>query len=240
MPGAFHAPIQRNGEELPLQPIYLLSDSQILFWRHEGDLFLDSIRARLNAESPKAAYIGASNSDLPEFYELFVGAMESVGITECRAIRASFPDDDAKFLEQADLVLLAGGDASQGWKTFLKTGLNETIVRRYYDGALLIGTSAGAVQLGLYGCTEKSLSNRELFETFQLVPFMIDVHDQASGWTRLKDTLVLLDKKITAIGIPAGGGAIYHPDHTLESIRYPIDTFQLKEDGLTGSVLLPQ
>ena len=72
------------------QPIYLFADSQLLFWRSKDALFLRSLREVLDEDSPKAAYIGASNGDDPEFYSIFTAAMEGIGIHECRMILSSF------------------------------------------------------------------------------------------------------------------------------------------------------
>jgi hypothetical protein len=80
-----------------LKPIYLLADSQLLFWKQHGSVFLESVRSEIVKESPKAAYVGASNDDQPEFYQIFEAGMEGIGIRDCRMIRASFPDDDAAF-----------------------------------------------------------------------------------------------------------------------------------------------
>lgn len=66
-------------------------------------------------------------------------------------ILSSFPSDDESFVKESDIILLAGGDIEKGWNVFTKVGLKELIIKRYYEGALLIGVSAGAVQLGLFG-----------------------------------------------------------------------------------------
>jgi cyanophycinase-like exopeptidase len=224
----------------PILPIYLLADSQLLFWKRDDALFLESVKALLPSASPKAAYIGASNGDVPEFYGIFEAAMAGVGIRDCRMIVASYPAEDAQFLSQADLILLAGGDAERGWRTIKETGMGDAIIKRYYEGALVIGTSAGAVQLGLYGCIEKGPSNNELFETLKLVPFMIDVHDERNDWSRLRDTVTLLNSSVKGVGIPAGGGIIYHPDGDLEPIRYPVDGFAVTDGQLERNVLLPE
>src|SRR5690349_4947937 len=103
-----------------VKPILLLADSQLLFWREEsGEPFLARARALLEADGPvrpyKAAYLGASNGDAPEFYQLFVAAMEEIGIRDCRLIPSNPTPEDRSFLHQADLVLLAGGDVERGW-----------------------------------------------------------------------------------------------------------------------------
>ncbi len=131
------------------KPLYLLADSQMFFWKDDSGSLARRIRADLDSSSPKAAYLGASNGDQPEFYSLFLAAMEMMEVSDCRLVPFQPSREDIMFLEKADLIVLAGGDVERGWKVFEQNGLKELISRRRYDGALLIGVSAGAVQLGL-------------------------------------------------------------------------------------------
>ena len=223
-----------------LKPIFLLADSQLLFWRdEEGSRFLDRARAMIDAgaagRAPKAAYLGASNGDLPEFYDLFVGAMAEIGIRsgDCRHIPSQPEPDDLEFLAAADLVLLAGGDVQRGWRAFEAAGLKDRIVEGYYAGAVLIGVSAGAVQLGLKGWSED-----EVFDTFRLVPFVIDVHDEPA-WSGLLRAVPRAGELARGFGIPSGGGALYHPDYSLEPIRHTLTEVEATPGGLRQAVLFP-
>lgn len=197
-----------------MKPIFLLADSQLLFWREHGELLLE---AKLR-ERTKAAYVGASNGDDPEFYALFVAAMEGLGIFDCRMIPSAVSETDLAFLNDADVILLSGGDVETGWRTFVTNGLQDHIVRRYRDGATLIGISAGAVQLGLCGLA----ADGSVIETFKLVPFIIGAHEESDNWKTTTELLRLSPADTRAIGLPAGGGAIYHPDQTIEPLRHPI------------------
>lgn len=210
------------------QPIYLFADSQLLFLRDGENLFLDSIVRLVARESPRAAYLGASNGDAPEYYSIFEAAMTGAGVRNCRMIARSFPPEDQSFLSEADIILLAGGDAERGWDVFVETGMREFVVRRYHEGAVLMGVSAGAVQLGLYGHVEGGASAARLVATFGLVPFVIDAHDEEREWNRLRSAVRVLGGVAEGIGIPTGGGLIYHPDGRVEAIRRPLH--QLSED----------
>ena len=224
---------------LPLKPIYLLADSQLLFWKEEGRCFLDSVRGQIERRFPKAAYVGASNGDDPAFYSIFEAAMEGVGIDECRMIPASLSTEDALFVEDADLILLAGGDVMRGWEAFEESGLKEQIVRRYYEGAVLVGVSAGAVQLGLFGWPGDGLSPDNLSSLFRLVPFIISAHDESGGWEELKSAVHLTGGRFPGIGIPFGGGAVYHPERSLEPVRYALHEFSLKDEQVVAGLLCP-
>lgn len=219
------------------QPIYLFADSQPLFWREGGILFLDSIRRLVARDSPRAAYIGASNGDVPEYYSIFEGAMAGAGVCDCRMILRSFPPEDRTFLNEADIILLAGGDVEMGWRVFVETGMRELIVRKYHEGAVLMGVSAGAVQLGL--CfIESGAPHEERLETFGLVPFVIDAHDEGRQWGRLRRAVRLLNGVGKGIGIPTGGGLIYYPDGRVEAIRRPLLELSA-EGGVVRDTLLP-
>lgn len=63
-----------------------------------------------------AAYFGASNGDLPEHYDVFVGAMESVDVKahQCRMIKSFVTSEDIEFVRTASILLLAGGDVDVG------------------------------------------------------------------------------------------------------------------------------
>jgi len=225
---------------LPLKPVYLFADSQLLFWNRGGTRFLQSIKEQTGSASPSAAYLGASNGDQPQFYSIFEAAMESVGIENHKMIHASFSSDEESFMNEADIILLAGGDVERGWLAFTETGLKESILRRYYEGSLLIGISAGAAQLGLYGLAEDVGSFNRLIDTFKLVPFLISAHEEKQEWRSLIDTIRLLNDTTRGIGIPSGGGMVYYPDQSIEAIRHPLYEVSLRDGDISQSILMPE
>jgi hypothetical protein len=226
-----------------IKPIFLLADSQLLFWRDEGELFLGRARALIDADAgeqhpgraPRAAYLGASNGDAPEFYQLFLAAMEQIDVRDCRQIPAQPAAEDLDFLAGADLILLAGGEVRRGWDAFKTAGLDQKLVERYYGGALLLGVSAGAVQLGLKGWDE---TGERTSDMLRMVPFVVDVHDEP-GWGRLLQAVPRAGEHTRGIGIPSGGGAIYHPDYSVEPVRHPLVEVSQAESGMQQALLLP-
>jgi hypothetical protein len=222
-----------------IKPIFLFADSQLLFWRDEtGARFLDRARALIDADElgrpPRGAYLGASNGDAPEFFDLFVAAMAEIGIRDCRHVPAEPSPEDLEFLDDADLILLAGGDVWLGWTAFEKTGVKDKLMARYYAGALLIGISAGAIQLGLKGWGEED----GVFDCLRLVPFVVDAHDEPS-WSGLVQALPKAGEHARGFGIPSGGGALYHPDYSVEPVRHPLTEFELTESGPRQALLFP-
>jgi cyanophycinase len=222
------------------RPVYLLADSQLLFWREGGRPFLETVREGLQKPTPKAAYLGASNGDEPEFYDIFVAAMDSVAVFDTRMIPASPSAEDLAYLEEADLVVLAGGDVERGWRAFGASGVADAVLRRYYAGATLVGVSAGAVQLGLVGWPERGAeSSEELVDTFKVVPYVIGAHEEAADWAQLRGAVRLLGESVQGIGIPSGGGLVYHPDHSLEAVRHPCHEVAVRDGATVRSLIFP-
>lgn len=222
-----------------LKPILLLADSQLLFFEESGTRFLASVRVLVESAAPKAAYLGASNGDDPDFYTIFEAAMEHIGVRDCRMILSSFSADDAAFLAASDIILLAGGDVEKGWNVFRQNGAREEIIKKYYEGALLIGVSAGAVQLGLCYWSAGDRATRNLINTFRLVPFIVQAHDDKQDWESLRRAVRTCGGDTRGIGIVAGGGAFYFAEGTLEPIRYPLYEFALVDEKITRSLLWP-
>lgn len=243
-----------------IKPIFLLADSQLLFWRDGDEPFLRRARRLIDADGPpasggpRAAYLGASNGDQPQFYDLFVGAMEQIGIGagDCRHVPAEPAPADREHLAGAELILLAGGDTRRGWEAWKAAGIDKLLVERYYAGALLLGISAGAVQLGLKGwetpadtapaadtaTAADAAAGLRLFDTLSLVPFVVDVHDDGS-WVRLVKAVSRAGEHGRGLGIPTGGGALYHPDYSVEPVRHPVVEVSLGESGPAQALLLP-
>jgi cyanophycinase-like exopeptidase len=153
-------------------------------------------------------------------------------------IDSSFGPDDRAFLQRAQLIVLAGGDVRLGWTTFEKSGMKDVILRRYAQGAVLVGISAGAVQLGRYGIVETPQSSAtELLDVFNLVPVVIDTHDERAEWARLSRTIHVLQGAAVGVGIPCGGGVIVHPDTAIEPLRRPAHEFRFEGTRVTHSLL---
>ncbi|HZD96496.1 MAG TPA: Type 1 glutamine amidotransferase-like domain-containing protein, partial [Candidatus Sulfotelmatobacter sp.] len=218
-----------------IKPLYLLADSQLLF----GE---SGVARRIRAELPqnsdvKAAYIGASNDDLPEFYDLFVAAMELMEITQCRMVPSLLSPEDRAFLNAADLILLAGGDVERGWASFEQNGVKDLIPRKRLEGATLLGISAGAVQFGMGSLS--SAPQPKKVEMFRFAPFYVSAHDEKNDWWDLRALVRLSQPGIRGIGIPAGGGAVYWPDGTLEPLRRPLTELVKEDDQIREQLLMP-
>lgn len=223
------------------QPIFLLADSQLLFWQLGSVLWLEQMRCRLRPATPTrphtAAYIGASNGDQPIFFELFVGAMSSMQIRDCRHIPAQPSAADRAYLAHADLILLSGGDAWRGWEVLQANELSASLGVCYRRGALLIGISAGAMHLGQLTWPEQGSPGARSMATLGLVPYIVSAHAEPE-WPDLRAFLGRGGQR-QGLGVRTGGGAIFYPDGTLEAVRQPLDLFTTTGDDLQQHVIMP-
>jgi cyanophycinase len=221
-----------------LKPLYLLADSQPLFWR--GGAFLTGLCHAGGNSKPNVAYIGASNGDSPEAYGIFEAAFEQVATASTHWVHAAFCDADRRFLESADVIVLAGGDVEAGWNVLTGTGMRELIEKRYHAGAVLVGVSAGAVQFGRYASVADANGGQKLLETFGLVDFIVAAHDEKHDWQGLAATIQLLEGAARGLGIPHGAALIAHADGSFEPAGRAVEEFVLTQGRLRRSMLLAQ
>ena len=225
------------GEGAAPGAIFLLADSQPLFAPPLARRLATRMEAALGLHPPRAAYLGASNGDDPDFYGLFLAAVEPLGPAECRMVTAALPDDERAFLEAAELILLAGGDVERGWRAFEANGTREIVERRHREGAVVIGVSAGAVQLGTAGWPEGAPDR--LFPTWGFAPFVVGAHEEDAGWAGLHAVVSARGEGARGVGLPRGAAAVLHPDGSLEALGPPLHEVRVEGDSLASALILP-
>jgi len=166
-----------------------------------------------------AAHLGASNGDRREFFELFAGTFADLGFSRCMHVRAERSAVQRAFLAQADVILLAGGDVDVGYRALEAAQLIGPLRTRRSEGAVLMGVSAGAIQLGAAGVAGHP--------GLGFVPYVVDVHDEPA-WGRLSASIERLGGAGVGIGIPKAGAAVVNPDRSVETIRKPITEVTLQ------------
>ena len=216
--------------------LYLFADSQPLFWK--SGAFLAAVCESSANTQPNVAYIGASNGDCADAHGIFTAAFEQVRTAGTHWVRGGFSNEDRAFLAAADVIVLAGGDVEAGWNVFTRTGLRESILKRYREGAILLGVSAGAVQFGRYASVADSNGGQKLLETFGLLDVIVDVHDEKRDWQGLSSTIQLLEGAVRGIGIPHGAALVVHADGSYEPLGRAVEEFVLSGGRLRRSVLL--
>jgi cyanophycinase-like exopeptidase len=219
--------------------VYLLADSQLLFASPGGRPLLAPAVAATGSPEPRAAYVGAANGDRPEFYSIFESAMEMIGVHDRRMILSDYSAGDRAYLRSADLIVLAGGNVGSGLHVLRETGMDDDLDERRREGAVLVGVSAGAVHLGAMGWLGDEPAEGELVGTLGIVPFPVDAHDEVRGWRRLRQLVLRSLPGSVGIGVPAGGGIIYHPDGTVEPVGRSAVELRVEDDRIIESILYP-
>ncbi len=186
----------------------LLSDSQLLFRKNSTHEYYLSCLHRLS-EKPlrRAVYIGASNGDVPEYYSLFETGMENLGIMECKHLKFEEGKDFQEEIDQADVILLAGGNPELGYKRMLTSGIWKQLQNRILKQGIIIGISAGAVQLG-----KRIMSDNHSHDGVQglnMFNYIIGAHEEQDQWSNLKENVGKVPNA-KGIGIPFGTGLVLH------------------------------
>lgn len=202
-------------------PIYLLGDSQPLFWRHAGQPYFSQILASQqksnNHEAQNqgaknlAVYIGASNGDLREYFYVFSEAMAD--FSETLWLKADTLDQQDRLLE-ADLILLAGGDVELGWEFIAP--LKPQLEAAHHSGTVLVGVSAGAIHLGAQWW-HKDESQLKMLDTLAFVPALVAAHEEAVDWQPIRSAILAAANQQVpdagrwpALGLPFGSAVSYN------------------------------
>lgn len=216
------------------RPIVLLADSELLFWREGAERFLARVllASDIAVQHAKAAYIGACNGDAPEFFELFQAACSEIGLSHCMHVHATPSVHERGFLEQADVILLAGGEREGALIVADAGRLAELVRKRHAEGALVMGVSAGAVLLGasVDGPDGRCCS-------LSLVPYAVGVREEP-GWEQLSERVARANGSVIGVGIPKGSGAIVYSDFSVKSVRKTSIEVRMRDGCLHARELL--
>ena len=72
---------------------------------------------------------------------------------------------------------------------------------------------------------------------FRFAPFYVGAHDEENDWWDLRALVNLSQSDTRAIGLPAGGGAVYHSDGTLEPLRKPLIEIVKEDSKITENLI---
>ena len=203
----------------------------------DGSLFLQEVLKNSEAKRPSVAYVGASNGDNVDFYgSIFQPAMHQAHAGDCRLVPRYPNPDILEFFKAADVVLLAGGDVELGWRSFEENGFEQLIREQFLAGVLLVGISAGAVQLGRGGLWRESSA---LLSTFGLLPFYVGAHEEHNDWTSLRTVISLAGNHSCGIGIPSGGAISYCAGELKSFVHAAVEMVR-ENGGFRERLLVPE
>ena len=200
---------------MEMKPVFLLADSELLFFWAEGAPFVGRIREYASVSEPRIVYLSRDDKEAQHLYEMVYAAFAQVGMTDCCPIGVEIDDRDLDHLEDADIIILAGGV----WEALVDQGLCDLLRSRQEEGAVLVGIGEGAIQLGAYCWEKHSDDEMTVFEGIGAVPGVVSV-DEDEDWQALRTVTPACRPRFRGFGIPQGGGLIYLPEENrFEPIR---------------------
>lgn len=182
--------------------LILLADSQLLFAGAYSGGFREFLRQRVNGK--RGVYLGASNGDVPEFFELGQTAFAALGATLIfQSMHAETLADDA------DFYLLAGGDVAQGWRYMSRPAVLAALQRARAKRALFIGISAGAMHLAS-GFVSPDLPLQSFLGWMEVA---VAVHEERDAWPTRRQWQRYAPVSLPLLCIPMGGAFLWQENH---------------------------
>lgn len=217
-------------------PIYLLAGGPDAK-RKSPDPLLQMALGELDKTNPSVAYIGAAHGDSRAFYLFIRGLIVAAGAGDVDLVPLVKKNVDLEkaqsIIRSADCIFVSGGDVKVGMDVLNERSVVPLIKKRYREGALLIGVSAGSIMLAKQWIDwpdENSDESAELIPCMNIAPVLCDTHGEADGWNELHSLIRLTEENQVGYGIPSGGAMRILADGTIEALQKPLFRIE-KRDG---------
>ena len=215
-------------------PIYLLAGGRGAK-RESPDPILQMAMRELGKTKPSVAYIGAAHGDSLKFYLFIKRLIVAAGAGEVELVplvkKKSNMEKAKSIIESADCIFVSGGDVSEGMRVLNERSVVPLIKKRYNEGALIIGVSAGSIMLAKQWINwpdENDEASAELFPCMNIAPVLCDTHGEEDKWNELHSLLRLTDGDQIGYGIPSGGAMRISTDGAVEAISLPLYRIERK------------
>jgi len=215
-------------------PIYLLAGGPGAK-RQSPDPILQMALRELGKTKPSVAYIGAAHGDSLMFYLFIKRLIVAAGAGKVELVplakKKSNIAEAQLIIQSSDCIFVSGGDVSEGMRVLTEKSVIPLIKKRYDEGALIIGVSAGSIMLAKQWINwpdENDEASAELFPCMNLAPVLCDTHGEADKWNELHSLLRLTEGDQIGYGIPSGGALRISTDGTVEAVGLPLYRIERK------------
>jgi len=215
-------------------PIYLLAGGPGAK-RQSPDPILQMALRELGKTKPSVAYIGAAHGDSLMFYLFIKRLIVAAGAGKVELVplakKKSNIAEAQLIIQSSDCIFVSGGDVSEGMRVLNEKSVIPLIKKRYDEGALIIGVSAGSIMLAKQWINwpdENDEASAELFPCMNLAPVLCDTHGEADKWNELHSLLRLTEGDQIGYGIPSGGAMRISTDGAVEAISLPLYRIERK------------
>jgi len=219
-------------------PIYLIAGGPGAK-RQSPDPILQMALHELNKTKPSVAYIGAAHGDSLTFYLFIKRLIVAAGAGKVELVplvkKKSNIETAQSILQSSDCIFVSGGDVSEGMRVLTERSVIPLIRKRYNEGALIIGVSAGSIMLAKQWINwpdENDEASAELFPCMNIAPVLCDTHGEEDKWNELHSLLRLTADDQIGYGIPGGGALRISMDGAVEAINMPLYRIERKGDKI--------
>ena len=216
-------------------PIYLLAGGPGAK-KQSPDPILQMALRELGKTKPSVAYIGAAHGDSLMFYLFIKRLITAAGAGKVELVslvkKKSDMEKAQSIIQSADCIFVSGGDVKEGMRVLTERSVIPLIKKRYNEGALIIGVSAGSIMLAKQWIDwpdENNEASAELFPCMNIAPVLCDTHGEEDEWNELHSLLRLTEGDQIGYGIPSGGAMRISPDGVVEAISMPL--FRIEQQG---------
>jgi len=216
-------------------PIYLLAGGPGAK-RQSPDPILQMALRDLGKTKPTVAYIGAAHGDSLMFFLFIKRLITAAGAGKVELVplvkKKSDIEKAQSIIQSADCIFVSGGDVKEGMRVLTERSVIALIKKRYNEGALIIGVSAGSIMLAKQWIDwpdENNEASAELFPCMNIAPVLCDTHGEEDEWNELHSLVHLTEGDQIGYGIPSGGAMRISPDGVVEAISMPL--FRIEQRG---------
>ena len=209
-------------------PIYLLAGGPGAK-RQSPDPILQMALRETGKTKPSVAYIGAAHGDSLMFYLFIKRLITAAGAGKVDLVPLVKKKSDVgkanEILQSADCIFVSGGDVSEGMRVLTEKAVIPLIKKRYLEGALIIGVSAGSIMLAKQWIDwpdENNEASAVIFPCMNIAPVLCDTHGEEDEWNELYSLMRLTKEDQIGYGIPSGGAMRISMDGKVEAIMTPL------------------
>jgi len=227
-------------------PIYLLAGGPGAK-RQSPDPILQMAFRELGKTKPSVAYIGAAHGDSLTFYLFIKRLIVAAGAGKVELVplakKKSNLEEAQSIIQSADCIFVSGGDVSEGMRVLTEKAVIPLIKKRYNEGALIIGVSAGSIMLAKQWINwpdENDEASAELIPCMNIAPVLCDTHGEEDEWNELHSLVRLTEGNQIGYGIPSGGAMRISKDGGVEAISMPLYRIERLEGKIKQINDLPE
>jgi cyanophycinase-like exopeptidase len=207
---------------------------------NRADPLLQQVIESCGEVHPRIGYLGSASRDNRDFFKMISVWLKNAGAGDVLLAPTVGAKVDMgktlEILENADAVLVSGGDVEEGMRVLGERNLTPFLRARYDHGTVFVGLSAGSIMLSRQWVRWRDPNDDttvEVFACMGLAPVLCDTHGEAENWEELLALLRLAPPGAIGYGIPSGAGLGVTPKSRLFAMGEPVQRFALRDGTVT-------